>query len=51
MLRATAKLGEAWHARIADLRRQGRLKEAEESLAEFRKRYPDHPVTAAEPER
>ena len=38
---------EAWLARIAELRKQGRLREADESLAEFRKRYPDHKIPAA----
>jgi len=37
---------QAWLARIAELRKQGRLKEAEESLAEFRKRYPEYPIPA-----
>jgi hypothetical protein len=37
---------EAWLVRIAELRKQGRSKEAEESLAEFRKRYPDYPIAA-----
>jgi len=37
---------EAWLARIAELRKQGRVKEAEESFAEFRKRYPDYPIAA-----
>ena len=38
---------EAWLAHIAELRKQGRIKEAEESLAAFRKRYPDYPIPAA----
>lgn len=38
---------EAWLARIAEMRKQGRVKEADESLAEFRKRYPDYPVAPA----
>ena len=38
---------EAWLARIAELRKLGRSKEAEESFAEFRKRYPDYPIAAA----
>ena len=38
---------EAWLVRIAEMRKQGRVKEADESLAEFRKRYPGHPVPAA----
>ncbi len=35
---------EAWLARIAELRKQGRAREAEESLAEFRKRHPDYKI-------
>lgn len=35
---------EAWLRRIADLVREGRTQEARESLAEFRRRYPDAPV-------
>jgi len=34
----------AWLERIARLRREGRAKEADESLAEFRKRYPDYEI-------
>jgi len=33
-----------WLERIARLRREGRAKEADESLAEFRKRYPDYEI-------
>jgi hypothetical protein len=33
---------EEWLAEIAELRRQGRTVEAEASLAEFRRRYPDY---------
>ncbi len=33
---------EAWLADIVELRRQGRTAEAEASLAEFRRRYPDY---------
>jgi len=33
-----------WLERIARLRREGRVKEADESLAEFRKRYPDYEI-------
>jgi len=33
---------EAWLERIADLRVQGRHKEADESYAEFRLRYPEY---------
>lgn len=39
---------QAWLVRIAELRKQGRTREAEESLAEFRKRYPDYPIPAAD---
>lgn len=39
---------QAWLARIAELRRQGRTQDAEASLAEFRKRYPGYPVAAVE---
>jgi hypothetical protein len=35
---------QAWLERIAELRKQGRTREAEESLAEFRKRYPDYRI-------
>ena len=35
-----------WLAEIAELRRQGRTVEAEASLAEFRRRYPDYPLDA-----
>jgi hypothetical protein len=35
---------EAWLARIAELRKQGRTREADESLVEFRKRYPDYKI-------
>ena len=39
-----------WLAEIAELRRQGRAVEAEASLAEFRRRYPDYPLdTEASP--
>lgn len=38
---------EAWLERIAELRKQNRKREAEESLAEFRKRYPDHKIPEA----
>lgn len=34
---------EEWLADIAELRRQGRTAEAEASLTEFRRRYPDYP--------
>jgi hypothetical protein len=35
---------ETWLARIAELRKQGRTREADESLAEFKKRYPDYRI-------
>lgn len=35
---------EKWLERIAALRREGREREADESLAQFRKRHPDHKV-------
>ncbi len=38
---------EAWLARIAELRKEGRKHEADESLAEFRKRYPDYKIPEA----
>lgn len=37
----------AWLAEIAELRRQGRAAEADASLAEFRRRYPDYPLDKA----
>ena len=36
---------EQWLQGIADLRRQRRHEEADKSLAEFRKRYPDYPIS------
>lgn len=36
-----------WIKRILDLRKQGKLKEAEEALAQFRKRYPDYVLPEA----
>ena len=49
---AAAKLAEpatpeAWLERIAELKKQGRAREAEESLAEFRKRYPGYKIPEA----
>jgi len=38
---------DAWLARIAELRKAGRQREADESLAEFRKRYPDTKIPDA----
>ena len=43
---AKALSPEAWLERIADLRAQGRHKEADESYAEFRRRYPDYVIPA-----
>ena len=36
----------AWVERIIDLRREGKLKEAADSLEAFRRRYPDYPLPA-----
>jgi hypothetical protein len=36
-----------WLERIEELRRQGKLEEARTSLAEFRKRFPDHELPAS----
>ena len=36
---------EQWLQGIADLRRQGRHEEADKSLAEFRKRFPDYRIS------
>lgn len=50
---APAKLSEAaltpedWLKRIAELRKQGREREAQESLAAFKKRYPDFKIPEA----
>jgi hypothetical protein len=50
---AAAKLSEPepgpekWLERIAELKKQGREREAQESLAEFRKRYPGHKIPEA----
>ena len=38
----------AWRAEIAELRRQGRNAEAEDLLAEFRRRYPHEPLGEVE---
>jgi hypothetical protein len=35
---------QAWLARIAALRKEGRTREADESLAGFKKRYPDYKI-------
>jgi hypothetical protein len=40
----TVESPRAWLERIARLRREGHVKEADESLAEFRKRYPDYEI-------
>lgn len=39
---------EDWLAFIADLRRQGRHEQADASLSEFRKRFPDHPLDSSQ---
>lgn len=50
---AAARLSEAalppeeWLKRIAELRKQGREREAQENLAAFKKRYPDHKIPEA----
>ena len=43
---------ESWLRRLAELKQQGRLKEFEDGLAEFRKRYPAYriPETLLSPE-
>lgn len=38
---------EVWLERIAELRKQNRKREADESLAEFKKRYPDYRIPEA----
>lgn len=40
----SASSPQEWLKQIAELRKQGRLSEAQASLAEFRRRYPDYPV-------
>jgi TolA-binding protein len=35
-----------WLRRIVELRKQGKLNEAQSSFAEFRRRYPDYPADA-----
>jgi len=42
---AAAQSPEAWLERVAQLRAQGRHKEAEESFAEFRRQHPDYVIT------
>ncbi|HET9735631.1 MAG TPA: hypothetical protein VFP62_10185 [Burkholderiales bacterium] len=42
-----ARTPEAWLERIAEMRKQGREREAQESLAEFKKRYPDYKIPEA----
>ena len=39
-------LPEAWLERIVELRAKSRHKEADESYAEFRRRYPDYAIPA-----
>lgn len=41
---AAAQAPEAWLERIAQMRAQGRHKEADESYAEFRRRHPDYAI-------
>lgn len=41
---AAERTPEQWLARIEELRREGRHAEADASLMEFRKRYPDYPI-------
>ncbi len=38
---------ETWLKRIDELRKEGRQREADESLAEFKKRYPDYKIPEA----
>jgi hypothetical protein len=38
---------EKWLERVEELRRAGRDAEAREMLAEFRRRFPQHPVPSA----
>jgi hypothetical protein len=45
--RAAPATPEAWLERIAELKKQGRSREAEESLAEFKKRYPGYKIPEA----
>lgn len=42
---AAALAPEAWLARIVEMRAQGRHKEADESYAEFRRRFPDYTIS------
>jgi hypothetical protein len=46
--RANRRSPAAWRAEIAELRRQGRIAEAEARLAEFRRHYPHEPLNNAE---
>ena len=34
-----------WLEKLAELRREGRTSDAEQLLAEFRRRFPDHPAS------
>ena len=36
---------EKWLERLAQLKREGRSAEADELMAEFRRRFPDHPAS------
>jgi hypothetical protein len=37
---------EKWLAHIEELRKQGRVAEAEEMLSEFKRRFPEHPLSS-----
>lgn len=47
ILAAAPETPEKWLERIARLREAGKAREADESLAEFRKRYPDYKMSEA----
>jgi len=49
--RLSRRSPEQWLQEIAELRRRGRTAEADASLAEFRRRYPDYPLDKALPPR
>jgi hypothetical protein len=38
---------EKWLEKITELRRDGKIAEADDMLAEFKKRFPEHPLPAA----
>jgi hypothetical protein len=48
---SVAETPERWLARVAELRRQERHEEADKSLADFRRRYPDYPIPESALER